>query len=266
MSLKRSHPAPVFVHLALVMILTMLVKNRAVLALSLAAGLLTQTLHEKSKQKPCSGICFFRADNHPQPAFQSERLTTLYIGRLRITEEALLAGLDIALMILAVIQWFILFNHCFPQTNSSTFSERAAEHRPACFDGIAIRFPSSQSRGRIGQAQRLWACMGRFFNRVKSRMKTFVALISWSLENALDAALAMRARGFGSAKERITDPIASGERSRVLIVSISAFIICHLSALRGFGGGLFFFGGAILEMKEKLKWHWLRSKSKFSLR
>ena len=264
MSLKRSHPAPVFVHLALVMILTMLVKNRAVLALSLAAGLLTQTLHEKIKAKTLLWNLLFSAlIIILNPLFNQNGSPLFYIGRLRITEEALLAGLDIALMILAVIHWFILFNHLL-SADKFIYLFGGALPNTALLVSMGLRFvPLFSKQGeRIRQAQRALGLHGEgFFNRVKSRMKTFVALISWSLENALDAALAMRARGFGSAKRTNYGPYRfRGSDLAFLIVSISAFIVAISPHCRVLGAALFFFGGAILEMKEKLKWHWLRSK------
>lgn len=267
MSLRRSHPAPVFLYLMLVIFYTMFTNSRAVLLLSLTAGFLTELICNPKKIKPKTWLwnfLFFAFIVILNPLFNQNGEALLIIGNLKITEEALLAGVDIALMILAVIYWFNLFNQIVSADKFIYLFGRLLPNTVLLLS-MGLRYlPLLTKQGeRIQQAQRTLGIYEEgFFKKIKSYIKTYVALVSWSLENAIDTAVAMKARGYGSTRRTNYGPYRFRKSDFTFIVfTVALFTVTLFEPnFRIFYGAVFLFAGALLEIKENLKWHYLKSK------
>jgi len=264
MSLKRSHPLPVFVYLALSIIYTMFTKERAVLAISLGAGFITQAFFVRIRIKPLLwNLSFFLLIVLFNPLFNQNGTPLFQIGTLKITEEALLAGLDIALMVLAVVHWFNIFNVLL---GADKFIQLFGKVSPnsVLLVSMGLKYVPEFARRseRIGQAQKALGIYEEgFFGRIRNRIKTFVALLSWSLENAVDTALAMKARGFGSRKRTSYGPYRVRKSDILFLALVSGSFLFLISPhLKILCASLFFCGGIILEIKEAVKWRCLLSK------
>jgi energy-coupling factor transport system permease protein len=105
------------------------------------------------------------------------------------------------------------------------------------------------------------------WSKLKKQFKIYVALLSWSLENSLDTAAAMKARGYGLSKRTSYQIFNFRFQDLLLIVFI---VLCtsvaifgqlkELSILYLIGTGILFVLGIFLEIKEQLKWNYLKSK------
>jgi energy-coupling factor transport system permease protein len=190
-----------------------------------------------------------------------------YIRNLKVTKEAIWAGVDIALMILSVLFWFNLFNQIIT-TDKFLYLFGRIIPNTALLLSMGLRYLPllAKQSERINQAQKALGIYEEgFFKKIKNYLKTYTALVSWSLENALDTAISMKARGYGLTKRtnftlyrfRKTDFVF------LLLVFFSAItlILFTIKAYSSLAFVItFFFGGAMLEIKENWKWHYLKSK------
>ncbi|HHX79754.1 MAG TPA: hypothetical protein GX692_01620 [Acholeplasmataceae bacterium] len=271
MSLRRSHPAPVFFYLSLIIIYTMLSKSTLILLMSLLAGFITQIIfnHKIITIKSLLwNLFFFCLLVMINPLFnQNGEEVLFYLNKLKVTKEALWAGVDIALMILSVIFWFNLFNQIIT-TDKFLYLFGRIIPNTALLLSMGLRyFPLFVKQSeRINQAQKALGIYEEgFFKRTKNYLKTYTALVSWSLENALDTAISMKARGYGVAK-RSSYSLYRFRKSDflfflLLVLALITLILCADKTyfILAFGSFLFF-GGALLEVKENWKWHYLKSK------
>lgn len=271
MSLRRSHPVPVFIYLFLIIFYTMFTKNTLILLISLVAGFITQIIYDYkviTLKFLLWNLFFFCLLVIINPLFnQNGEEVLFYIRNLKVTKEAIWAGVDIALMILSVLFWFNLFNQIIT-TDKFLYLFGRIIPNTALLLSMGLRYLPllAKQSERINQAQKALGIYEEgFFKKIKNYLKTYTALVSWSLENALDTAISMKARGYGLTKRtnftlyrfRKTDFVF------LLLVFFSAItlILFTIKAYSSLAFVItFFFGGAMLEIKENWKWHYLKSK------
>lgn len=167
----------------------------------------------------------------------------------------------------SVIFWFNLFNQVIT-TDKFLYLFGRIIPNTALLLSMGLRyFPLFVKQSeRINQAQKALGIYEEgFFKRTKNYLKTYTALVSWSLENALDTAISMKARGYGVAK-RSSYSLYRFRKSDflfflLLVLALITLILCADKTyfILAFGSFLFF-GGALLEVKENWKWHYLKSK------
>jgi energy-coupling factor transport system permease protein len=136
------------------------------------------------------------------PAFNHEGMTILtYIRDNPITYESIYYGIAAAVMIGSVILWFSCYNAIM---TSDKFIYLFGKMIPALslVISMALRFiPRYKIQiKRITNAQRGIGrdiSAGNLIGRIKSGVSILSIMITWALENGVDTADAMRARGYG---------------------------------------------------------------------
>ena len=137
------------------------------------------------------------------PAFNHEGATILtYLPSGNpLTLESMLYGAAAAVMLASVVLWFSSFNEVI---TSDKFVYLFGRILPALslVLSMALRFiPKFKSQLQVvSEAQ---TCIGRdtktgsVFRRVGNAIRIFSIMVTWSLENAIETADSMRARGYG---------------------------------------------------------------------
>ena len=137
------------------------------------------------------------------PAFNHEGQTILtYLPSGNpLTLESMLYGVAAAVMLASVVLWFSSYNEVM---TSDKFVYLFGRVIPALslVLSMALRFiPKFKAQMQVvSEAQ---ACIGRdtkngsVFQRVGNAVKIFSIMVTWSLENAIETADSMRARGYG---------------------------------------------------------------------
>jgi energy-coupling factor transport system permease protein len=136
------------------------------------------------------------------PLFNHAGVTMLfYFLDNPVTLEAILYGLAAALMIGAVIQWFSCYNALI---TSDKFLYLFGRIIPALamVISMALRFiPHYKAQiQRISLAQRglgLGVASGNLLTRARQGMSIISIMVTWALENGVETADSMRARGYG---------------------------------------------------------------------
>lgn len=204
-----------------------------------------------------------------------------------VTLEAVVYGTAIALLMIAVMFWCKCYNEVMT-TDKFLYLFGKAIPRLSLILSMALRFLPLFKRqiGKISQAQKTMGLYtsDSFVDKIRSSFRIFGAILTWSLENAVDTADSMKARGYGM-KGRTNFSIFRFQLRDGALLAVVALLGGILVA--GIGSGAFAFqyypyiaweeAGAfqvlsylaaflfmllpvIIEVKEKIQWKLLKSK------
>ena len=119
-----------------------------------------------------------------------------------LTAESVCFGLIASAMLLSVIVWFSSFNEIMTSDKLIYIFGRLIPSLSLIFSMTLRAVPRFKEQfKRVARAQR---CIGRgaaekgLFKRVKSGISIISIMITWSMENAVETADSMKARGFGT--------------------------------------------------------------------
>mgnify|MGYP004699478747 CR=1 FL=1 len=200
------HPAISLLYFALVIGLTMFLQHPVCLGISLV-GALAYALYLKGKKAVRFNLVYMLplliVTALLNPAFSHQGVTILaYLPSGNpLTLESVLYGIHAAFLLIAVISWFSCFNVVM---TSDKFVYLFGRVIPALslVLSMSLRFVprfAAQLRA-ITDAQK---CIGRdvssggLIRRAKHGIRILSILITWALENAIDTADSMKARGYG---------------------------------------------------------------------
>lgn len=163
-----------------------------------------------------------------------------YLGNRQITLEAIVFGLVMAFMVVAIIMLFISFNIIL---NGNKFLYIFAKLLPriAFLVMLTMRFvPLLKERYEEIQAVQKVRGMtishGRLRERARNGMNLIQTLLTWSLEEAIQTADSMTARGYGNKQKSSYESFVMTRRDILSLVLLSIlFIINILGSLLGYG-------------------------------
>lgn len=211
-----------------------------------------------------------------------------YVNHNAITIEAILYGLAIATMLLAIMVWFVSYNEYM---TSDKFLYLFSKVSPAISLTISTtmrlipRF--KQQLHLITNAQKTMGMdyrVGSLWHRIQCIIRILSILITWALDNAIDTADSMKARGYGIKKRSSFSLFVMGKRDkRVLLIILALFVMNYVASLKGYTEfyyypvlsniqwtveSIFFYGTylamlsipIVIEVKEEVKWQYLKSK------
>lgn len=178
------------------------------------------------------------------PAFNHEGVTIIeYLpGGNPLTLESILYGLATAAMIIGVICWFSCYNEIM---TSDKFIYLFGKILPSMslILSMTLRFvPKFKAQLKtVADAQR---CIGRdmsngsIVNRAKHGLNILSIMVTRSLENAVETADSMKARGYGSCKRTAFSLFTFDKRDRM---AFSCIILLSVYILFGrLHGGMYF--------------------------
>jgi energy-coupling factor transport system permease protein len=203
-SFSSLHPATLMVYFISMIVIAMFSVNPVILTISLFGGLLFFA--------SMNGIRAFLSDlgfyismflliTIINPLFSHNGVTPLFfMNGNPVTLEAILYGADIALMLVGVIYWCKCYS-IIMTTDKFLFLFGKAVPKLSLVFSMALRFLPlfHQKLKEIRSVQKsigLYQEKG-FVNKITGELKIFSSLISWSLENSVDTANSMKARGYG---------------------------------------------------------------------
>lgn len=159
-----------------------------------------------------------------------------------ITLESLVYGIFSALMIGSVIIWFSCFNEVISSDKTIYLFGRILPKTSLIFSMILrlvpmykaqIKIISNAQRG-IGRDFRT----GNIYQRAKNGLKTLSIMLTWALENGVETADSMKARGYGLKGRTSFSIFRFDSRDQVLAASLGVLIIVFIY---GISIGRFYF-------------------------
>lgn len=174
--------------------------------------------------------------------FLVSRGTTIlfYFRGKQVTVEAFVYGASLSMMIVNMILLFISFNFIL-NGNRFLYIFSKVLPRTALLIMISIRFIPLLKRRldeirEVQQIRGMTMAEGRLKERIKIGMLRIQQLVAWSLEEAVQTADSMKARGYGLGKKTSYTPYYMAGRDRgSLIVLIVLFLLCFAGGLLGYG-------------------------------
>ena len=135
------------------------------------------------------------------PLFSHKGATVLFfLNGSPVTLEAVLYGINIAVILLAVVYWFRCFN-VIMTSDKLLFLFGKMSPKIALMISSALRFIPlfKEQAAKIKQSQRAMGIYASdsWIDRLKGVLRVYSALITWALENAVDTGSSMKASGYG---------------------------------------------------------------------
>lgn len=201
-----------------------------------------------------------------------------------VTLEALIYGICAAAMFLAVLYWFRSYSQIMT-------SDKLLYLFGALSPGLALTLSMGLRyvpllRDHARRVQQTQTALGLYrednlIDSIRGRLRVFSATATWALENGITTADSMTARGYGAGRRSRFSPFRFRRGDATLIAVILLLLALILWGLRGMsftfyptitlppvtaaGGigyaayGLLALLPSLVEGKEALKWHFLRS-------
>lgn len=279
------HPIGLFIYLISVIVITMFTINPIMLSIALAGGImyiLTVTNIKSFLKGIIYEIPFFILIVITNPLFSHNGVTPLFfMNGNPITLEAILYGLDIGIMILAVIYWCKTYNLVF---NDEKFIYLFGKTIPklSLVLSMALKYIpllKKQYRKMSDARKYMGYCNPEdFFAKVKNKLTVFSMLITWSFETSLDTAMSMKIKGYGLKGRTHFHNFRFGYRDGILLIltiiidvivfwgmtnKITQFYFypsiaegeLNLFSVGVYGAfGILVFIPSFIEIKEKVKW------------
>ncbi|HHW46597.1 MAG TPA: energy-coupling factor transporter transmembrane protein EcfT [Clostridiales bacterium] len=199
----KLNPAVQLVYFLSVILVVMFDKNPVILLISVLFGLLI-CLRINSrvflKDLPILAAILF-ISTISNPFFSQNGATTLlFINDMPVTLESLVYGLSVGVMLISVISWFKIFS--FTMT-SDKIMYLFGRYFPSLALTVSMIFKFiPQIIRQAENTKRVQQALGQFsaksiMQKLKGSINIFSIVLTWSLENALDTAASMKARGYG---------------------------------------------------------------------
>ncbi len=174
--------------------------------------------------------------------FLNSRGTTIffYFRGKQVTLEATMYGIVMALSLVIILLMFISFNLIL-NGNKFLFVFSKFLPKTTFLTMLVIRFVPLLKRrfDEINDVQRIRGmtiASGTIRERAKSGMVMLQILLTWSLEEAIETADSMKARGYGIAKRSPYVPYKMDKRDKGwLLTLLLLFSVCIAGGLFGYG-------------------------------
>ena len=240
-SLKSLHPICIFTYFVSVILLVLLCMNPVVMMAACTGALFF--LLQLEKEKAVSWlkvilpmILFIALAN---PLFNHRGVTRLFkVFNQWLTLEALCYGITAALSLAALVLWFA----CYQQVmTSDKFLYLFGKIAPATALLISMALnlvPKLQGQLRLIQEcqEMMYPGNQTTFDKLKKAIRNVSTLLGWSLENTVEQADSMKARGYGI-KRRTTFHLFRFESkdAEFMVLLILLAGSCMLARVLGYG-------------------------------
>lgn len=288
---SRFHPITLFCYFACLLLFTMFTQNPVLLALSLLGSLFFNLFTSTARQSLRDlkfYLPMFLLAALTNPLFSHNGATPLFfMNDNPVTLEAVLCGVSIAAMLTAVMLACKSFGKVMESDKLLALFGKVSP-RLSVLLSMSLRFIPLMKR-KWKDIRDCQAAVGYFrddsaFSRLVSHARVFSTLVGWSLENAADTAASMSARGYELEGKK---HFSLFKFTKVDVAFLGATLILSALTLAGFLSGRADFGfypvisqintdifslmtysafailafmPFIFEVKEAIKWKYLRSK------
>ena len=201
---ERLHPVLLFVYFMAVIFITMFTTHPILLSISFVCsiwfcGMLIGAKKLLVRLAYTVPVILIIAITNPIFSHNGETELFFFNGNA-VTLEAILYGLDIAVMIVSVFYWFQCYHEVMTSDKFIYLFGRIIP-KLALLLSMTLNFiPKFKRHYReIDDSQKALGIYssGRYAYKIRSKIRVLSILVTWSLENSVDTADSMRARGYG---------------------------------------------------------------------
>lgn len=207
MVFSNYNPIAVAVYFAGVLLCSMFMRNPIISGISLVGAILFCSAFI-TKKEMCRDLLFYiglsiliTASN---PLFSHNGVTTLFfLNGNPVTMEAYIYGMEISLMLVSVLIWCRCISFVMTSDRMVYLLGKTAPRISIVFSAALRYIPLLKKQSKkINDVQKAIGLYSsdNYYDRLKGSLRVFSALIGWSLENAVETAKAMQAKGYGVKK------------------------------------------------------------------
>ncbi|NLB37548.1 MAG: hypothetical protein GX824_09745 [Clostridiales bacterium] len=236
------HPAALAVYFFTQLSISMFAQNPVLLVISLLGGICMNCFLQ-SKRQLFSDLSLYAAlfiiITITNPLFSHGGNTLLFsVNGFNVTSQALLCGAGVAAMLCAVICWFKFLSRIMTSDKLLCLFSKTVPKLSLLITMSMRMIPLLGIRMKkindVHKAMGIYSS-DRYSDKLKGWLKVFSSLITWSLENAVETANSMRARGYGlKGRQEYT---LYKFRSSDLLLTISSLFLFFITAW-GIGSGI----------------------------
>lgn len=198
------HPIILMVYFLSVLAITMFITNPIIELLTLSGSILfcimlTDRKEKREDLKFYLPLMFLITITNP--LFSHNGQTPLFfMNGNAVTLEAIIYGVAIAVMVVAVMLWCKSYSHIMTSDKFIYLFGRVIP-KLSLVMSMALRYipmlkRQSHKVNRAQKAMGLYTSKS-YADRIRSALRVFSVLIGWSLENAVETGKSMKARGYG---------------------------------------------------------------------
>lgn len=228
--LKTLHPIVLFSYFVMITGLTMFYMHPVLLIISLVgASLLNGFIDVRAFMRSLKWfVPFFVIAACINPLISHEgKIILFYIRSQPITFEAIMYGFAMSMMLLAVLLWFNALNNLMA-TEQFIYLFGKISPAVALLISVTMRLIPrfKQQLHIIMNAQKaigMDPSVGHMQQRLKRALRVLSILVSWALENGIESADSMKARGYGL-KGRSSFSIYSFTKRDGILLSIMTLL------------------------------------------
>lgn len=198
------HPLVLLVYFLSVLLVAMFVSNPVLQIFALLGGILFCLMLQK-RSEIIGNIGFyipmFLMVAITNPLFSHNGVTPLFfLNGNPVTLEAFIYGIAIAVMVIGVMMWCKCYSEIMTSDKFLYLFGKAIP-KLSLILSMALRFIPMFKR-QMHKVNRAQKAMGLYssksvVDKIRSAMRVFMAMISWSLENSMETSASMKARGYG---------------------------------------------------------------------
>lgn len=198
------HPVTILVYFLCVIFPPMFLDDPVILSCSLLGSLCLFVFWNRSRLGKEFLLFFllFLLIAAVNPLFSHNGKTILFfLNGNAVTLEAILYGVSLAAMITSVFYWFRSFSKIMTSDKFLYLFGRATPKVSVILSSALRYLPLfRQQTAKISKSQTAMGLYSRgsLIDTARGAMRIFSIMVTWSLENAVDTADSMRARGYGS--------------------------------------------------------------------
>ena len=235
------HPANNFLFFAIMIGVTMFVSNPVWLGISFLSALCWHVRLKGRKavrETLCGVLPLMLFTAAIMPLFNHEGMTVLayFPSGNPLTKESIVSGLNTALLVAAVITWFFCYNAVMT-TDKFVYLFGKVIPSLGLVISMTLRYvPRFRAKlTEVNEAQSaFWSEheKKKVSEKVKNGLHVFSAMLTWSMENAVETADSMRSRGYGLPGRTAFFTYRFDGRDKVMLAWLFAglFVIIFASA------------------------------------
>jgi energy-coupling factor transport system permease protein len=290
-SFATYHPLVLMIYFVAVIAVLMFAGNPVLLVLAVFGGFLFNLMTEtgvKVIRNLLFYILFFALIAVTNPLFSHNGVTVLFfINSNAYTLEAVYYGMGIGTMLVGMMYWFVNYSLTVTSEKFLFLFGKIIPKLSLVFSMVLRFIPHFRKQiVKVGSAQKAMGLYSRdnYVDKIRSGARVFSIMVTWALENSIETADAMKARGYGLPGRSHFSIFKFGKRDGVLmaliaVLAATVFIgigtdmlaFSYYPKISGLNTGVFpmfaytaygllVFLPAIIEIKERIKWKYFLSK------
>lgn len=234
------HPCVNFIYFAVVLLISMFSMHPVIICISLVSSVLYSVIL-RGGRTTAKGMAYMLGMSLMviviNPLFNHQGMTILFYFKNGnpFTMESCLYGVFMALLLISVIMWFQCYNEIMTTDKFIYLFGKMSPHLSLVIS-MTLRFvPRFKNQFLlVRQGQKTIGrdfTQGNVIERIRHFSSILSIMISWSMENSMETADSMKARGYGLPGRTAFSIYQFHQRDKIALVAVGILTIGYVAAM-----------------------------------